>query len=105
LEVRAELEPIVNVLIAPISAFPAIDFARLLVQFSALPVDETSLQQVKQLLVAAVLEMRFGELGDRLNPLLSNLLMLSPEQLMILLSQLPDLSVDELWERSAQSGS
>jgi hypothetical protein len=100
LQVRfGELEPIFSVLITPISAGQAVDFSRLLVQLSMLPVDEMALPQAKQLLMNAVLRMRFPEWDDRLHSLLPQLLMFSPEQLTLLLSQLPELSVDDLCDR------
>jgi hypothetical protein len=103
LQVRlGELDPIFPVLITPISAVQAVDFSRLLVQLSVLPVDEMALQQAKQLLMNAVLRMRFPQWDDRLNSLIPQLLMFSPEQLAVLFSQfsqLPELSVEDLCDR------
>jgi hypothetical protein len=100
LQVRfGELDPIFPILIPPISAGQAVDFSRLLVQLSLLPVDEMALPQAKQLLINEVLKMRFPEWDDRLHSLLPQLLMFSPEQLALLLSQLPELSVENLCDR------
>ncbi|HAG79659.1 MAG TPA: flagellar assembly protein H [Cyanobacteria bacterium UBA12227] len=90
---------ILRAFVAPISTLPAVEFTMLLVQLSALSTDENSIHQARRLLAENALRMRFGQLDERVMNLIPNLLALSPDQLVILLSQLPELSANELLER------
>ncbi len=94
-----ELESVLIPFIAPLSALSAPEFTMLLVQLSTLSGDENGLQQARQLLAEGVLRMRFGQLDDRLISLIPCLLALSSEDLALLLSQLPQLSPQELFAR------
>ncbi len=102
-----ELDALLAVFLAPVSALPATEFTLLLLQLSALTGDEEGIEQARRLLAEKVLRMRFGQLGDtadaelpeRIPDLVTNLLALSPEELALLLQQLPQLSDEELLAR------
>ena len=96
-----ELDARLTAFLVPVSALPAAEFALLLLQLSALTVDEEGIEQARRLLAENVLKMRFGELGERLTDLVSNLLALSEEELGLLLEQLPELSDESLLARLA----
>ncbi len=96
-----ELDAPLTAFLVTVSALPASEFALLLLQLSALPVNEEGIEQARRLLAENVLKMRFGELGERLNDLVSNLLALSGEELGLLLEQLPELSDESLLARLA----
>ena len=49
----------------PVSALPAAEFALLLLQLSALTVEEEGIEKARRLLAENVLKIRFGELGER----------------------------------------
>lgn len=74
-----------------------------LVQLSMLPIAQTDRQPVQNLLAASILNNRFGKSGQS-EPelpvtLIPNLLGLSPEDLSLLLSELPELSLENLIAR------
>ncbi len=97
------LSPKATVFITPVSTLPAVDFTMLLVQLSMLGVDASGVKRATELLAESVLRMRFGQLDERLTNVIPNLLALSLEDLGLLVSQLPQLSVEELldrWENS-----
>jgi hypothetical protein len=94
-----ELSPKSTVFITPVSSLPAVDFTMLLVQLSMLSVDESGVKRATELLAESVLRMRFGQLDERLTNVIPSLLALSLEDLGLLLSQLSELSVDELLGR------
>ena len=94
-----ELDPVLTAFIAPVSALSPVDFTMLLVQLSTIFQDQNAVNQARQLLAENVLRMRFGELSERISTSIPNLLAVSPEELGLLLSQLPQLSVDKLLER------
>ena len=110
-----ELDALLAVFLAPVSALPATEFTLLLLQLSALTGDEEGIEQARRLLAEKVLRMRFGQLGntaeatlrdmaeatlrDRIPDLVTNLLALPPEELALLLQQLPQLSDEELLAR------
>ena len=110
-----ELDAFLAVFLAPVSALPANEFTLLLLQLSALTGDSQGIEQARRLLAESVLRMRFGLLGDtadatlrdrvsvpdvlRIPALATNLLALSPEELALLLQQLPQLSDEELLAR------
>ena len=73
----------------------------LLVRLSMLPIAQSDPQQVQNLLAASILNNRFGESGQAERPvtLIPNLLGLSPEDLSLLLSELPELSLENLIAR------
>jgi hypothetical protein len=73
----------------------------LLVQLSMLPIAQTDRQPVQNLLAVSVLNNRFSESGQEERPvtLIPNLLGLSPENLSLLLSELPQLSLENLIAR------
>ncbi len=73
----------------------------LLVQLSMLPIAQIDRQPVQNLLAASILNNRFGESGqaERAVSLIPNLLDLSPENLSLLLSELPLLSLENLIAR------
>jgi hypothetical protein len=106
-----ELDAIFTAFLIPTSALPAIEFTLLLLQLSALTVDEQGLEQARRLLAENVLKMRFDRTGDtdevtrddRTNNLVSNLLALPAEELALLLQQLPQLSDEELLARLSDS--
>jgi hypothetical protein len=106
-----ELDAIFTAFLIPTSALPAIEFTLLLLQLSALTVDEQGLEQARRLLAENVLKMRFDRTGDtdevtrddRTNNLVSNLLELPAEELALLLQQLPQLSDEELLARLSDS--
>ncbi|HBB36184.1 MAG TPA: flagellar assembly protein H [Cyanobacteria bacterium UBA8803] len=93
------LEPKSAVFISHVSALPAADFTMLLVQLSTLPVDESGVKRATELLAESVLRIRFGKLDERLTNVIPNLVALSLEDLALLLSQLPQLSVEQLLGR------
>jgi hypothetical protein len=94
-----ELDALLAVFLAPVSALPANEFTLLLLQLSALAVDEEGIEQARRLLAENVLRMRFSQLDERIPALATNLLALSPEELALLLQQLPQLSDEELLAR------
>ena len=97
------LSPKATVFITPVSTLPAVDFTMLLVQLSMLGVDASGVKRATELLAESVLRMRFGQLDERLTNVIPNLLALSLEDLGLLVSQLPQLSVEEFldrWENS-----
>lgn len=94
-----ELDALLAIFLAPISALPANEFTLLLLQLSALAVDEEGMEQARRLLAENVLRMRFSQLDDRIPDLATNLLALSSEELALLLQQLPQLSDEELLAR------
>ncbi|NJK73571.1 MAG: flagellar assembly protein H [Richelia sp. CSU_2_1] len=106
-----ELDAILTAFLVPASALPAIEFTLLLLQLSALTVDEQGLEQARRLLAENVWKMRFDRTGDtdevtrddRINDLVSNLLALPAEELVLLLQQLPQLSDEELRARLSDS--
>ncbi|MEG4345172.1 flagellar assembly protein H [Microcoleus sp. A003_D6] len=109
LQVRfGELDPLTLTFVRPISALPTAEFTMLLVQLSMLPIAQTDRQPVHNVLAASVLNNRFSasapsaELPVNLIP---NLLALSPEKLSLLLSELPELSLDNLTTRLSQRAS
>ncbi|HBK65861.1 MAG TPA: flagellar assembly protein H, partial [Cyanobacteria bacterium UBA11166] len=87
----------------PVSTLPAVDFTILLVQLSMLSVDESGVKRGTELLAESVLRMRFGQLDERLTNVIPSLLALSLDDLGLLLSQLPELSVEELLGRFGNS--
>ncbi|GET35532.1 hypothetical protein [Microseira wollei] len=94
-----ELDAVLAAFLTQVSALPATEFTILLLQLSAMNLDEQGMQQARQLLAENVWRMRFGELGERLPVLVQNLLALSAEELTLLLQQLPQLSNEELLAR------
>ncbi|MEG3842661.1 flagellar assembly protein H [Microcoleus sp. herbarium14] len=104
LQVRfGELDPITLTFVDPISALPTAEFTMLLVQLSMLPIAQTDRQPVLNLLAASILNNRFSKSGQS-EPelpvtLIPNLLGLSPENLSLLLSELPQLSLENLIAR------
>ncbi len=98
-----ELSPKSAVFINPVSTLPAVDFTILLVQLSMLSVDESGVKRGTELLAESVLRMRFGQLDERLTNVIPSLLALSLDDLGLLLSQLPELSVEELLGRFGNS--
>jgi hypothetical protein len=100
LQVRfGELDSQTMAFVSSVSALPVGEFTMLLVQLSTLPIDLPDRQQVQILLAENVLRKRFGQLDDRTVNLIPNLLALSAENLSLLLSQLPELSLEELISR------
>jgi hypothetical protein len=103
LQVRfGELDPVTLTFVRLISALPTAEFTMLLVQLSMLPIAQTDRQQVQNLLAASVLNNRFSESGQLAElpvNLIPNLLALSPENLSLLLSELPQLSLENLIAR------
>ena len=93
------LSPKSAVFIPPLSTLPAGDFTMLLVQLSMLSVDESGVKRATELLAETVLRMRFGQLDESLTNVIPSLLDLSVEDLELLVSQLSQLSVDELLGR------
>lgn len=92
-----ELDPGLMVLLTPLSALSAMEFAMLLVRLSALSVEENGLESVRELLAQTLLRMRFGELDDEcLVSLVARLLALSPEELESFLLQWSQLSDEEI---------
>jgi hypothetical protein len=94
-----ELDAPLTAFLVPVSALPATEFALLLLQLSVLTVDEQGIEEARRLLVENVLKIRFGELGERLTALVSNILALPGEELALLLEELPQLSDEELLAR------
>ncbi|MEG4250691.1 MULTISPECIES: flagellar assembly protein H [unclassified Microcoleus] len=103
LQVRfGELDPLTVTFLRPVSALPTAEFTMLLVQLSMLPIAQTDRQQVQNLLAESVLKNRFsesGQLEERPISLIPDLLGLSPENLSLLLSELPQLSLENLIAR------
>ncbi|MEG3910025.1 flagellar assembly protein H [Microcoleus sp. w2-18bC1] len=102
LQVRfGELDPLTVTFLRPVSALPTAEFTMLLVQLSMLPIAQTDRQQVQNLLAESVLNNRFSQSGQEERPvnLIPNLLGLSPENLSLLLSELPQLSLENLIAR------
>ena len=94
-----ELDALLAVFIAPVSALPATEFTLLLLQLSALTGDEEGIEQARRLLAENVLRMRFSQLDESISDLATNLLALSSEELALLLQQLRQLSDEELLAR------
>jgi hypothetical protein len=107
LQVRfGESDPLTLAFIPLISALPVAEFTLLLVQLSNLAAGQNEHQQVQNLLAQTVLEKYFsqsGQLEELPVNLISNLLALSPDNLSSLLADLPQLSIEELTARLAQS--
>lgn len=99
-----KLDNILTALIPPLSACSTAEFTMLLLQLSAISVDDNGCQQARELLATSLLRMHFGQLEDLFPRLIPNLLALSPEELSILLSQLPQLSTEELLARLGDDG-
>ncbi|PSB50081.1 flagellar assembly protein H [filamentous cyanobacterium Phorm 6] len=102
LQVRfGDLDPVTLAFVRPISALPTAEFTMLLVQLSVLPIAQTDRQPVQNVLAASILNNRFSESGQEERPvtLIPNLLSLSPENLSLLLSELPQLSLENLMAR------
>jgi hypothetical protein len=78
----------------------------LLVQLSMLPIAQTDRQPVLNLLAASVLNNRFSASAQSEQELpvtlIPNLLGLSPENLSLLLSELPQLSLEDLMARLSE---
>jgi hypothetical protein len=100
-----ELDALLAAFLAPVSTLPANEFTLLLLQLSALNGDEEGIEQARRLLAENVLRMRFSQVDERIPDLVTNLLELSPEELALLLQQLPQLSDDELLARLPNSTS
>jgi hypothetical protein len=102
-----KLDPKMTVWFAPVSVLPAAEFTILFLQLSTISADETGEQQALRLLAENVLKFHLGALGDRaIAPdglhfanLIAILLERSPEELSLLLPQLPQLSTEELLTR------
>jgi hypothetical protein len=102
-----ELDAKLSAFLAPVSVLPSREFTLLILQLSALTVDEQGIEQARRLLAENVLRIRFGQLGDtadaalgeRIPNLVTNLLALSPEELALFVQQLPQLSDEELLAR------
>ncbi|MEG4987703.1 flagellar assembly protein H [Microcoleus sp. BR0-C5] len=103
LQVRfGELDPLTVTFLRPVSALPTAEFTRLLVQLSMLPIAQTDRQPVQNVLAASVLNNRFSASAPSAElpvTLIPNLLGLSPENLSLLLSELPQLSLENLMAR------
>ena len=103
LQVRfGDLDPLTLTFLRPISALPTAEFTMLLVQLSMLPIAQTDRQPVLNLLAASVLNNRFSasaQVEERPVNLIPDLLGLSPENLSLLLSELPQLSLEDLMAR------
>ncbi|MCP2730945.1 hypothetical protein [Limnofasciculus baicalensis] len=98
-----DLDPVFRAFLSPVSVLPAVDFTMLLVQLATVSVDDNGVRESKRLLAESVLRMRFGQLDERLTNVIPSLLALSLEDLGLLLSQLPELSVEELLGRLDRS--
>ncbi|MCP2727788.1 flagellar assembly protein H [Limnofasciculus baicalensis] len=94
-----DLDPVFQALIAPVSALPAVEFTMLLVQLATVSVDDNGVLEAKRLLAESILRLRFSQWDERLTNVIPSLLTLSPEDLGLLLSQLAQLSVEELLGR------
>jgi hypothetical protein len=109
LQVRfGELDPLTLTFLRPVSALPTAEFTMLLVQLSMLPIAQTDRQPVLNLLAESILNNRFSESGQleaRPVTLIPNLLSLSPENLSLLLSELPQLSLENLIARLTERSS
>jgi hypothetical protein len=107
LQVRfGELDPRTIALTLPISGLPVAEFTLLLVQLSTLPAGEHEHQQVQNLLAETVLKGFFPqtEQSSELSAgIIHDLLALSPDNLSSLLADLPQLSIEEMMARLAQS--
>ncbi len=104
LQVRfGDLDPQTLTFVSQISALPTAEFTMLLVQLSMLPIAQVDRQPVLNLLAASVLNNRFSKSGQSESELpvtlIPNLLGLSPENLSLLLSELPQLSLENLMAR------
>ncbi|MGB8690093.1 MAG: flagellar assembly protein H, partial [Microcoleus sp.] len=98
-------DPLTLTFLRPISALPTAEFTMLLVQLSMLPIAQTDPQQVQILLAESVLSNRFsasGQVEERPVNLIPDLLALSPENLSLLLSELPQLSLEDLMARLSE---
>ncbi|HBR73758.1 MAG TPA: flagellar assembly protein H, partial [Cyanobacteria bacterium UBA11159] len=93
------------VLITPLSTLPAVEFTMLLYQLSMVSVDESGVKKAKELLAESVLKMYFEQLEEHLTNILPKFLALSLEELRLLVSQLPQLSLDQLLVRLDNSAS
>src|SRR6478672_3612943 len=104
LQVRfGELDAQTIAFFSSVAALPVGEFTMLLVQLSTLPIAQADRQQVQTLIAENVLRKRFGQLELNTVNLIPNLLGLSPDNLSLLLSQLPDLSIEELIVRIENS--
>jgi len=106
LQVRfGDLDPLTLTFLRPISALPTAEFTMLLVQLSMLAIAQTDRQPVLNLLAASVLNNRFSasaQVEERPVNLIPDLLGLSPENLSLLLSELPQLSLEDMMARLSE---
>ncbi|MEQ8999225.1 MAG: flagellar assembly protein H [Coleofasciculus sp. B1-GNL1-01] len=94
-----QLTPTLTALITPLSALPPQQLTPFLLHLSQLENSESAIQQVQHFIVENLLQIRFGELDAQLTTLVSALLALPPQQLSQYLSQLPQLSREQLLTR------
>jgi len=98
-----QLTPTLTALITPLSALPPQQLTPFLLQLSQLENSESGIQQAQHFIVENLLIIRFGELDDQLTTLVSSLLALPPQELSQYLSQLSQLSREELLARFPQA--
>ncbi|MEQ8752024.1 MAG: flagellar assembly protein H [Coleofasciculus sp. G1-WW12-02] len=94
-----QLTPTLSALITPLSALPPQQLTPFLLQLSQLENSESAIKQIQHFIVENLLQIRFGELDEQLTTLVSSLLALPPQQLSQYLSQLPQLSREQLLAR------
>ncbi|EDX74972.1 hypothetical protein MC7420_846 [Coleofasciculus chthonoplastes PCC 7420] len=83
-------------LITPLSTLPPQQLTPFLLQLSQLENSESGIQQAQHFIVENLLKIRFGELDPQLTALVTPLLALPPQKLSQYLSQLSQLSREQL---------
>ncbi|MEQ9554056.1 MAG: flagellar assembly protein H [Coleofasciculus sp. G3-WIS-01] len=94
-----QLTPTLAALITPLSALPPQQLTPFLLHLSQLENRESAIQQAQHFIVENLLKIRFGELDAQLTARVTSLLALPPQQLSQLLSQLSQLSREQLLAR------
>ncbi|MFP5271376.1 flagellar assembly protein H [Coleofasciculus sp.] len=98
-----QLTPTLAALITPLSALPPQQLTPFLLQLSQLENSEPGIQQAQYFIVENLLKIRFGELDSQLTALVTPLLGLPPQDLSQYLSQLSEISREQLLARFPQA--
>jgi hypothetical protein len=94
-----ELTPTLAALVTPLSALPPQELTPFVLKFSQLENNAAGSQQAQHFIVENLLKIRFGELDAQLLARVTPILQLPPQELSQYLSQLSQISRDQLLER------
>lgn len=94
-----DLTPTLAALVTPLSALPPQELTPFVLKFSQLENNAAGSQQAQHFIVENLLKIRFGELDAQLLVRVTPILKLSPQELSQYLSQLSQISRDQLLER------